>query len=496
MANLSRVLQKIFGDTGGTSQFGRIGSDAVGNPVTTKDLSDIQSLAQFESGLFSITSNAAEPPRIEDINSLYLLMTSQLAYLFQKGIPEWLATEEYYAAKSFCTLGGAIYRCVADSVNDNPATDDGTYWAIVTDPEKTEEIRIAIEHSHFVGEIFEKEDLTEPSAFDRSNPDDYFPAICLTDIDTHVDIDAANWPLGVDYLRNKKVKFKDGLTGEISSPSVTNWAISSNVATLTFANNPDTISFLAALLEDQVSHGSYTNWRTVTLANAIGNITAGTYAITNVNASSRTITFAFTAANASGAVTATVDFYAHRVAGSTTTARVFGARGLTMHGANDGNGYFVAGGLRRRGFMQQHYRHQSRQALITGIGWTADSRRNLAEPVMQLWQETATIARRCQLAQIRLHLTQRNTRRKSRQRNARPRHGRPPVHAHGEVHRMKYVVIKSGDTVTERHPIDNDVIEWAARITAESHNMEFPDEPWTVEIEDPDAQKNAEIELE
>jgi thiamine biosynthesis lipoprotein ApbE len=61
---------------------------------------------------------------------------------------------------------------------------------------------------------------------------------------------------------------------------------------------------------------------------------------------------------------------------------------------------------------------------------------------------------------------------------------------------MKYVVIKSGDKITERHPIDNDVIEWAARITAESHNMEFPDEPWTVEIEDPDAQKNAEIELE
>jgi len=52
---------------------------------------------------------------------------------------------------------------------------------------------------------------------------------------------------------------------------------------------------------------------------------------------------------------------------------------------------------------------------------------------------------------------------------------------------MKYVTI-TGATHTERHPIDNDVIEYAARLTAESHNKEFPDDPRTVEIEDPDAQ--------
>lgn len=53
---------------------------------------------------------------------------------------------------------------------------------------------------------------------------------------------------------------------------------------------------------------------------------------------------------------------------------------------------------------------------------------------------------------------------------------------------MKSVVIKNASgEVLERHPIDNDVIEWAARITAESHNMEFPDDPWTVVVEDAEA---------
>lgn len=48
---------------------------------------------------------------------------------------------------------------------------------------------------------------------------------------------------------------------------------------------------------------------------------------------------------------------------------------------------------------------------------------------------------------------------------------------------MKYVIIKDKDGAElERHAIDNEVIEWAARVTAESHNLEFPDNPWTVEI--------------
>lgn len=48
---------------------------------------------------------------------------------------------------------------------------------------------------------------------------------------------------------------------------------------------------------------------------------------------------------------------------------------------------------------------------------------------------------------------------------------------------MKEVIIKDAKgKVLERHPIDNHVIEWAARITAESHNLEYPAKPWTVEI--------------
>jgi hypothetical protein len=235
--------------------------------------------------------------------------------------------------------------------------DNGQLWKALR--------KIVKERGREVGEIFSLLDRKAPVGWSGAAADTYFPALCLTDIASYTDIAEANAPDAVPYLRAKKLIFKDGVSGEIASPGVTAWAIATNVATLTFTNDADHIAFLTALLEDKLAHGGYSNWRTVTLANAIGNITAGTYAITDVNASSRTISFAFTAANASGAVTATVDFYAHRIPGSTTTARVFSARGLTIHGANDDNGYFVAGGLRRRGFMQGH-RHNWRSQSAGG----------------------------------------------------------------------------------------------------------------------------------
>lgn len=212
-----------------------------------------------------------------------------------------------------------------------------------------------VERSKYVGEIFSVSTKKAPVVFGTGTEDTYFPALCLTDFDTYKDITTTNWPDLVPYLRAQKSIFKEGLSGEISSPGVTNWAITGgNLATLTFTNDADHIAFLTALGEDQAIHGSFTNWRSITLALAIGTITAGTYAISAITPASRTVSFAFTAANASGAVTATAEFYTHRIPGSTTSARVFSARGMSAMGANDGNGYIVSGGLRRRGYFQGH----------------------------------------------------------------------------------------------------------------------------------------------
>jgi hypothetical protein len=225
--------------------------------------------------------------------------------------------------------------------------------------------RLAIERGKQVGEIFALADRKVPVAW--SDPDTYFPAVCLSDIASYADVTTAQVPDLVAILRAIKSGYQVGMAASKTAFDVTNWAIAANVATLTFANTAAEIAFLAALSEDQAAHGSYTGWRTVTLASAIGSITAGDYAITNINAAARTLTFAFTASNGSGAVTATAEFYAHRVSGSTTSARLFGVQGMTLHAANDSNGYFM-GALRRRSYMQGHKHAYSMSGATFGRG--------------------------------------------------------------------------------------------------------------------------------
>jgi hypothetical protein len=129
---LTRIKQIIFGTSGATNQFGKIGSQSAGAAVTTKDLAAIQSLTQYQQGLYAITANAANPPYIQDLNSLYLLITSQIAYLFEKGIPEWEANTDYYNLLSFVQVNGVVYQAIQNQISAGPTgfppASSPTYW--------------------------------------------------------------------------------------------------------------------------------------------------------------------------------------------------------------------------------------------------------------------------------------------------------------------------------------------------------------------------------
>ena len=140
MAQITRAIQKIFGDTGGTGEFGVIGSAAAGAVQTSKDITTIQSLVQYLQGYFQIISDTgvAEIPYSEDLNSLFFLVTTQLAYLFQNGVPEWLnsADQRYYANVSFVQVNGDIYQAIlGDDVSNINSQQDPTtetnFWRLI-----------------------------------------------------------------------------------------------------------------------------------------------------------------------------------------------------------------------------------------------------------------------------------------------------------------------------------------------------------------------------
>lgn len=111
MSQLPRELQRIFGQNGGSSEFGKIGSKAAGSPATTKDLALIQSLTEYLQGLNAIVSDQGTSvlPFLEDMNSLFFLTTSQIAYLMQSGVPEWNDETEYYKDVSIVLENGQLW---------------------------------------------------------------------------------------------------------------------------------------------------------------------------------------------------------------------------------------------------------------------------------------------------------------------------------------------------------------------------------------------------
>jgi len=134
MGKLSRVDMKIFGSSGGTTEFGQFGSDAAGAALTTKDLATIQALSEYLEGWYSATSSGSEPPAIQDMNGLFLLITSQLRYFMQMGMPEWLAAQDYYIG-SWVQVAGVLYMSKtgtdgSPNTGHNPVS-DSTNWTQV-----------------------------------------------------------------------------------------------------------------------------------------------------------------------------------------------------------------------------------------------------------------------------------------------------------------------------------------------------------------------------
>ena len=195
----------------------------------------------------------------------------------------------------------------------------------------------AIKYSKNIGEYFWLEENKNPSAFVLATPDNFFPAINLSKINISSDITTANYPLLVPYLRALKVKYLDGTGSEVNS-----WTATVSGSNITMPTSTSSDSILASLAEDVLVHGSYTNYRSITVA--------GTeFPITNIN----TVTRVITVTGTPSAGSQTVEFFNYRITGSSTSARLFEVKGRSFIAPNDLSGRHQ-NGLRVRDRFQGH----------------------------------------------------------------------------------------------------------------------------------------------
>ena len=225
-----------------------------------------------------------------------------------------------------------------------------------------------------IGEVF-------PVYGNLKSPSATFPAICISASDQT--LLNTNWADLVPALYGYQLKY-DELGTPQTQFTISTWSSTSDVVTITFANNTPEKTILRRLHQDAYVHGnittvgeadadfdnwysvktsgSLTNFRTITLVNALRRssddaeiVPIGTYTITDIvagNSGAGQIKFTH---SGSGSTTGKsesrlCEFYPHRITGSTTSVRWFKVSGRTLYSADGGIEY--AGGLRKRNTMQ------------------------------------------------------------------------------------------------------------------------------------------------
>jgi hypothetical protein len=110
------------------------GTDVTNPGIPTSNVSDIMGdNSQWKQGWMFQKPVQGDVPLQEDFNNINYVFNYLINYLFQVGIPEWSAEQEYYT-NNFCNYNGVIYISLqgitgTPNLNKNPAS-EATYWRI------------------------------------------------------------------------------------------------------------------------------------------------------------------------------------------------------------------------------------------------------------------------------------------------------------------------------------------------------------------------------
>lgn len=132
MAKLDKIAQKLFGSGAGFHQIIKFGSLFAGATAYTTDVAEMMSLSNWLTGWYgaAIGGNA---PTIQDMNAVHTVLSYQLGYLMQAGVPEWDSETVYYIG-SFTNSGGKLYISLTDDNTNNAVTDTSNWKLFLGEP--------------------------------------------------------------------------------------------------------------------------------------------------------------------------------------------------------------------------------------------------------------------------------------------------------------------------------------------------------------------------
>lgn len=120
--------QKIFsGDVNPTNIVSQFGSLAYGDPNYSDDPDVIQNLNAWLLGWEAALIDG-KYPTIQDMNAVFYVISRQLAYLQQAGIPEWKTDIEYFTGSIARDSVGRLYKSLTDNNLGNALTDAANWF--------------------------------------------------------------------------------------------------------------------------------------------------------------------------------------------------------------------------------------------------------------------------------------------------------------------------------------------------------------------------------
>lgn len=162
MSKILRKLQKVFAAS--ASNNGQFGSAQLGTKVLSNDLDTLQGLAAWGNGWLDAVVSPQTLPTLEEMQATNYVNTSQLKYLFQEGISEFLSTETYY--ENSIVKKGGTYQLYGSIIDDNTgnALTDNTKWQFLVDLGDVSPIIPLLSAVYPIGSIYENySDPTNPA---------------------------------------------------------------------------------------------------------------------------------------------------------------------------------------------------------------------------------------------------------------------------------------------------------------------------------------------
>lgn len=151
--NLTRAYQKIFAKNAGAQGKTVFGSTAQGNTQYTTDISAMQSEA-YENG-FADAVVSKKAPVLQDFNTVENITTRQLAYLFQKGIPEWNSETSYFKGNIVLNIESDIpvlYYSLIDNNLNNQVSDTESWKKVLLDINIANKANISLDNLDATGQ--------------------------------------------------------------------------------------------------------------------------------------------------------------------------------------------------------------------------------------------------------------------------------------------------------------------------------------------------------